>query len=94
MTPSALLECEKLPLITHPYVWSFSGLKKRFSADATLALAVIHYLVIGSRIPMEEALPSLLDLPPHGRDRVRAADGSADQPIDRARRRRGGWWRS
>jgi ribosomal protein L11 methylase PrmA len=43
-----------------------SSLKERVSAAATLALAVIHHLVIGSHIPMEYVLPWLVDMAPQG----------------------------
>lgn len=38
----------------------------RLSADAIIALAVIHHLVIGSNVPMERALKWLIDRAPTG----------------------------
>lgn len=43
-----------------------AALTDRLSADAIVALAVIHHLVIGANVPMERALSWLIDLAPRG----------------------------
>lgn len=43
-----------------------NALKDRVSADAMMALAIIHHLVIGSHVPMEDALVGLVDMAPSG----------------------------
>jgi len=41
-------------------------LKDRVSAEGMMALAIIHHLVIGSHVPMQDALVELVDMAPHG----------------------------
>lgn len=41
-------------------------LKDRIAADGILALAIIHHIVIGAHVPMQDALASLLDMAPSG----------------------------
>jgi ribosomal protein L11 methylase PrmA len=42
------------------------GLRSRASADALLALAFVHHLVIGKNVPLSEAVGWLIDLAPNG----------------------------
>lgn len=43
-----------------------AGLRERAVADATLALALIHHLVIGRNLPLEQVLDWILDMAPTG----------------------------
>jgi hypothetical protein len=42
------------------------GLSERASADAILALALVHHLAIGRNVPLDEVVAWLVGLAPHG----------------------------